>query len=477
MNMQKSETFCILPWINISTRANGDLRVCCHANQGPTRGIYKKEDGKNYNLHRDNITDAINSPLAKEIRTTMLEGKWHAECVRCVREEKAGMKSRRINDGERFANHITWDDAVKHTAEDGTIDLEHIKQTYYDIRLGNFCNLKCRMCSPMDSSAWYDDYVKMWGTNKFKDTHGVVEMYKNKKGKFVADDYDWVHKDHFWENLEENVAGMQHVYLVGGEPLIIERHYEFLNYCVEQGYSKNITLEYNTNLTNIQPRALELWTNFKQVQFGISMDGIGDTLEYVRNPLKSSLMERNLKKLDDVGTETLNFRAWIAFTIGSLNAFHLPDFLKWKIEQDFSVISPLLKNNPKPFINVHPIHRPHELSTRFLPPEVKDQVRDSWEAFRTEFKDEIVDTIDFHSLAKKNPMAIGFIKPANRQWAIDKMDQLLDTNLAFMYGEDWFSEENNRKFWEYNGKLDGIRGESMETQLPELYNAMKQYKV
>ena len=57
-----SDTFCILPWINISTRANGDLRVCCHANQGPTRGIYKKEDGTNYNLNSDKITDAINSP-------------------------------------------------------------------------------------------------------------------------------------------------------------------------------------------------------------------------------------------------------------------------------------------------------------------------------------------------------------------------------------------------------------------------------
>ena len=200
-----SQTFCILPWINISTRANGDLRVCCHANQGP-RGIYKKEDGTNYNLNTDKITDAINSPLAKDIRKTMLDGKWHPECIRCLREEKAGMKSRRINDGERFEGHITWEEAVEHTSEDGTIDLDKVKQTYYDIRLGNFCNLKCRMCSPMDSSSWYEDYVKMWGTNKFTDTHGIVEMYKNNKGKFVAHDYDWVKKDNFWENLKETAG-------------------------------------------------------------------------------------------------------------------------------------------------------------------------------------------------------------------------------------------------------------------------------
>ena len=329
----------------------------------------------------------------------------------------------------------------------------------------------------MDSSSWYDDYVKMWGTNKFKDTHGIVEMYKNNKGRFVSNDYDWVKKDHFWENLKENVKGMQHVYLVGGEPLIIEEHYDFLKYCVEVDKAKEMTLEYNTNLTNIQPRALELWKQFKQVQFGISMDGIGETLEYVRNPLKSKLMEKNLKRLDEVGLEKMNFRAWIAFTIGALNAFHFTDFLKWKIEQDFAVISPMLKNNPKPFINAHPIHRPHELATRFLPLEVKDQVRDKWEEFRTEFKTEIVNNIDYHSLAKKNPMAMGMIKPANKEWAIMKMDQLLDNNIKFMYDEDWFTEENNKKFWQYNEKLDGIRNENMEKQLPELYNAMKKYKV
>jgi hypothetical protein len=45
-----------------------------------------------------------------------------------------------------------------------------------------------------------------------------------------------------------------------------------------------------------------------------------------------------------------------------------------------------------------------------------------------------------------------------------------------MYDEDLFTEENNKKFWEYNSKLDDIRGESMQDSLPELYEAMKKYK-
>ena len=61
---------------------------------------------------------------------------------------------------------------------------------------------------------------------------------------------------------------------------------------------------------------------------------------------------------------------------------------------------------------------------------------------------------------------MGSIKPANKEWAIMKMDQLLDSNLKFMYDEDWFTEENNKKFWNYNGKLDDIRKEQMQESLP-----------
>ena len=154
------------------------------------------------------------------------------------------------------------------------------------------------------------------------------------------------------------------------------------------------------------------------------------------------------------------------------------DFNWLQLEQDFSIISPMIKNNPKPFINSHPIHRPFELSTRFLPKDVKDMVRFKWETFRSDFAKKIVNDIDFNLLDKKNPMAIKLgMKPGDKEWAINKMNQLIDSNIKFMYDEDWFSEENNRKFWEYNGKLDNIRGESMQDKLPELYNAMLKYKV
>ena len=64
-----SKTFCILPWVHLSTRPDGSMRVCCTANassigatndkeHGGQVGILKTDDGKPNNL---NVTDFLSS--------------------------------------------------------------------------------------------------------------------------------------------------------------------------------------------------------------------------------------------------------------------------------------------------------------------------------------------------------------------------------------------------------------------------------
>ena len=63
-----SDTFCILPWIHLSTRPDGSMRVCCTANAssvGPTNdkehggqvGVLKTDDGK----QQLNVSDFLSS--------------------------------------------------------------------------------------------------------------------------------------------------------------------------------------------------------------------------------------------------------------------------------------------------------------------------------------------------------------------------------------------------------------------------------
>ena len=261
-----TKTFCPVPWNFQAIQNNGAVRVCCQMNVTPGRGTLKRSDGVPYNAGTDDLTAARNADLIKDVRATMLRGEWPVDCARCKREEESGMRSRRIWETEAWDMDPEY--ISQYTDIDGTIDTDELPLVYYDLRFGNLCNLACRMCGPEDSNTWYKDWVEIGKGNSWKDTHGEVVLTKNNKGRWVTDAYNWHGSEKFWEQLESNLQNIQMVYVAGGEPLLIDRHYEFLQKCIDSDVAKNITIEYNTNLTNVQERAKDLWRHFKKVRIG-----------------------------------------------------------------------------------------------------------------------------------------------------------------------------------------------------------------
>ena len=275
---------------------------------------------KVYNAKDAILSDARNVPMLKQARLDMLEGKWPNACKRCEDEESAGIRSRMQYENERWSADNTWniEKARAATQTDGSIDVNEVPVVFYDLRFGNLCNLKCRMCGPTDSSQWYEDQVKMFG-NTYQDTQGIVNLQKDGKGKYkpVVDIYGWYENSSLWGQLEENMSKIRHLYLVGGEPLMINEHYAFLQKCVDRGEASHIVLEYNTNITNIPDRAWNIWKHFERIEIGASVDGIGKVVEYIRHPVKWEIIERNMWALDNAEG---NFKLWLAPTIGILNS-------------------------------------------------------------------------------------------------------------------------------------------------------------
>ena len=95
--------------------------------------------------------------------------------------------------------------------------------------------------------------------------------------------------------MDNNIDQIRKLYIVGGEPLMIDRHYEFLQKCVDKDCAKNIIVEYNTNMTNIPQRAWDIWKHFKQVNIGGSVDGVGDIQYYMRPYRFEKILENLLK--------------------------------------------------------------------------------------------------------------------------------------------------------------------------------------
>lgn len=434
-------TFCPLPWNSINIRNNGDLRVCCNANSySANKGILRKPDGTAYNASRDDFDDARNAPLLKEVRATMLKGEWHPECERCRQEETNGILSRRQMENADW--EIKQEAASTFTSEDGTIDTSKQEIEYFDIRYGNFCNLKCRMCGPTDSHQWYDDFVEISGSTSYKDTHEKVQLVKDKKGRWSTDQYDWFKNSNmYWNNFEKHTKQAKKLYIVGGEPLIIEEHVESLERLVSNGRAGEIQIEYNTNLTNVTQRILDLWKHFKEIRIGASIDACNDVFDYQRTPAKWTHVYENLKKIE--ARNDINFKCWYAFTITPFNVFHFPEFMKWKLTE-----SGLTKFNPvesyRPIVSYHMCHSPKYYNIKVLPPHIKQMVVEHYRPFR-----QWIVSTSFSDNVKTH-----FVKH-------------LDSVEKFMLSED-YSGEWLDKFVQITKDLDRIRNQDVTKVVPQL---------
>ena len=441
-----SPSFCVLPWIHLATRPNGDMRICCVANASGadsgdyTVGLVKMEDGKPANFGHDLPTEAFNNDYMKSVRKTMLAGEVPASCLKCYKEEQEGISSKRIwETGTWHYNDVDIPKLIEETEEDGSVPY---KLQYLDLRLGHTCNLKCIMCSPHDSSLWVPEFKKVFPI--FQSPLVKKQMAWN------PEDFNnhWHENPEFWREIYDQIPNIKELYFAGGEPLLIKEHKQFLLEIINRGYADKIGLRYNTNGLLINDEMIEIWEQFKKVKVGISLDGMGDRVGYIRYPTDWSIIEKNLWRLEQT-SDKIQFN--IALAVQILNIKHVPDFIKWKVSSGFKKLN-FEKNvvgqtNGGGLIGVHLLWIPTWLSLRVLPKEDKQEVRELFQDLKFWLWDNYTQDDEFW---KTNPYGW-------KRWEgiLDWMDAEDHTNLL-------------PDFREYINTMDLQRGTNFSQTFPEL---------
>ena len=375
-----SKTFCLLPWIHLATRPNGDSRLCCVTNaSGAATGEYgvglvKKENGVPANFGKDTLLSAWNNEYMKDVRKTMLEGKIPASCTKCFEEEDNGVVSKRLWEHYEWGqNGLDIKELVDNTQPDGSVPN---KIRYLDLRLGHTCNLKCVMCSPHDSSSWVPDHKKI-----MKSTTSTIVLKQIDWDQKEFNNY-WYEKPEFWDEVFEQIPHIEALYFAGGEPLMIKEHRRFLEEIVARGYAHKIQLRYNSNGIFINQSMIDLWTNFKQVRYAFSLDALEDRNYYIRYPSKWQDIESSLRLLDNSPD---NIHVSIACAVQVFNIKHIIDFAKWKLAQGFKKINKFKMEDFETgggIISLHLLYIPTFLSARILPQADKEEIRQQFADFK-----------------------------------------------------------------------------------------------
>lgn len=392
-----SKTFCVLPFMHVAVSPTGSFRVCCNSN--PKNNKIWKTEKKEYKFFRDDINEVWNSEDYLRIRKQFMDGERPETCQRCFREEDAGIRSPRIGYNEKW-----YQDDVQ-VAEEIPLDIR-----YVDIRLGNLCNLKCRMCNPWSSSMW----VKDW--NQVVDTAELApnEPLSDEDLEWMGQLGEWPDRKKTGVNFVEIAHTIEEIYLTGGEPTLALSQYALFDYCIENDLASNIRLKYNTNLTNVPDKMLEYWKHFKRVQLNCSIDAVGARDRYIRYPSNFAKIEENFDRLNQLD----NVNIQIHCTVQMLNIIALHELLDWMEAKGLG--------KDQLYLNI--LNHPESMNIRVLPTELKERA--------------VINLLQYKDWPK------------------------VEDTLQYMNAEDWY-DKRWQEFVDFNLRTDGLQKGNLVDACPE----------
>lgn len=331
---ESNKSFCVMPWINVSSHTDGSARLCCVSDD-----FIKKNDGTKFNLGYDKLEDIVNSDSYKKIRQDMLDGNLIEGCYKCYNAESNNGISHRQNYNISWKSDPDFFQKYKKSLNNNN-EIENTVQ-YFDLRFGNLCNLACRSCYSGASSQFNEEIKELQETQpailKF---HGIINDSLN----------DWYNTDTFDKNITDQLSSLRQYYCVGGEPTLIDKNYEILKSMVDSGHSKHIVLVLNSNMTNTKKDFYTFFKHFKKVDILASIDGVNEMQEYLRYPSSWKQVANNLIKVIDM--QLPNLIVFLTPVIQKTNLGYITELFEFaesinrKYEKSIVKISPTILMDP-----------------------------------------------------------------------------------------------------------------------------------
>jgi len=326
------------PFTGLATREDGAICACCRSH--PIGFIQK-----------DTLENIWNNDTMQRIRRQVLNNERPPECEPCFSLEDQGVESLRMR---HIAGKIP-EARINLYPNTQLQEIMPFEIPTMELKLNNLCNLKCRMCHPMDSTAWNDwsevkDFYKAEGNIMYD----IVEEHNLENKPFLdkfQDSTEW------WASLEKLLPHFRRVEFAGGEPLMDPQHYRILDMLAL--YGDQIEIKYATNLSMLgksNRTVWEYWPKFKSVAVNVSIDGMDKSYEYVRGNASWAELINNIKQIQTIPNIS---RIVGAVTVQVSNVLILDKIIEYFLD-DLGII-----------FHTHRVEYPKILSAQVLPRELK----------------------------------------------------------------------------------------------------------
>lgn len=297
-----NDYFCVLPFFGYEFQTKGKGTHCCLL-------------PKDYNI------DSLRNDILSKQRSPF--------CSACWKLEDTGLISDRKLKNSALDFYLDKDiNFIEQQVRDGQYQPIMIKNS-----TSNTCNSTCVTCNSGPSSAWAPLEKKL----------GLIPAASESMTREQIDG-----------NLDYKNLVMLN--LVGGEPLYEKLNFYILEKLLEHG-NTNCFIAVTTNgSVALNDNQKSIFAQFKNLNFNLSIDGVGPVFEYMRYPLK---WDKLLENLDFFKTVTKNIS--VSYTTSNLNVLYHHETIEW-----------FNQNN----LNYHfnPVINPGHFRPAALPKAVKDSL-------------------------------------------------------------------------------------------------------
>ena len=360
MNLPHNK-FCVLPWVSLEASPIGTVRPCCLADDEIV-----DNNGHKFELHTANFSDIQNSNHMRSLRQQFLDGKQPQTCRKCWSEERAGRTSKRMHTLDR----------LKHMgiSNEWTADAKPLM--FLDLKLGNICNLKCRICGSWSSSQFATEELNQLPRDQQKKSHAYTML---RAGSWPREN------EQFWREIDHHLNDIRYIEFTGGEPFMIEEHFAMLRGIVDRGIAHQVEIHYNTNGTQCPEQAESIWKHFKTVEIAFSLDDVGDRFEYQRSNAEWALVCENLDRFRDLKAQHSNIELQVCTTVNIFNVRYLKDIAQW-LERNQSSFT---------FVYWNMMHDAWYFSIACLPDDAKKAISEYLDSATTIYRNEFDRIRDF----------------------------------------------------------------------------------
>jgi len=315
MNLPHSK-FCVLPWVSLEASPIGTVRPCCLADDEIV-----DDAGKKFELSQANFGDIQNSNHMRGLRQQFLDGGQPQTCRKCWSEERSGRTSKRMHTLDR----------LKHMgiSTEWTADAKPLM--FLDLKLGNICNLKCRICGSWSSSQFAAEEIGFLPRDEQKKSHAYTML---RAGAWPRENAQ------FWNQIDTVLNDIRYIEFTGGEPFMIEEHFEMLQGIVNRGIAGQVEIHYNTNGTQYPEQAESIWKHFRTVEIAFSIDDVGQRFEYQRSNAVWTDVCENLDRFRDLKSIYPNIELQVCTTVNVFNVRYLGEVAAWleKNQESFNFV-------------------------------------------------------------------------------------------------------------------------------------------